>query len=70
MKEVALSWTLIHKQACVGSYMSFVSLSTEKKGPEETASCHLGTHRLVTCGPKMEKEKIEKTLADPNTRFY
>lgn len=40
MKEVVLSWTLIHK--CVGSYMSFVSLSTEK-GPEETASCHLGT---------------------------
>lgn len=43
MKEIAPSWTLIHKQACVGSYMSFVSLSTEKKGPEETASCHLGT---------------------------
>lgn len=51
--------------------MSFVSLSTEKeKGPEDTASCHLGYHRLATCGPKMEKEKIEKTLAEPNTRFY
>lgn len=57
MREIALRWTLIHKQACVG----FVSLSTEKKGPEETAACHLSTHRLATCGPKMEKGKIEKT---------
>lgn len=61
MKEVALRWTLIHKQACVCGGGGVVSLSTEKKRPEETAACHLSTHRLATCGPKMEKGKIEKT---------
>lgn len=67
MKEVALSGTLIHKQAFGGSYMSFVSLSTEKERGLRRQRPVTSALRLATCGPKMEKQNRRQDFIDFNT---